>query len=423
MKKITCALALMLTFIIAISFWLPKNVIAQSSPISDAEEFMNSFLDNCPKRTSFSDDEKKAAEWIAQEFESFGLETKTQTFDIEFNGKKVSSQNVIGKLDLGKQKQVIICAHYDNYYGSDDIEGFGAEGAYNNGSGVGVMLSLASRFGELKEQDNLNIDFNLVFVALGADEVGLYGANYYMKNMLPKEIDNTLLAVNLDCIGGGDYLYLYCDELSTVHEKYIKEIADKNNLPLRLPPANKKTASIPTPSFPYMHYGINSSNYYFLSAGINSAFFFSRNWDTNNKIGMVESEKNPSIIYTKDDNRETLRELYGDSFVQKMNAAANIVFYTLMDADFVKTMEKSAAQKPNYNWLINTSLMAYVKLGLIVIMIAVVFLISKNYNIRYPVPVITIKPTPPPTVFGEEYENKDKDNNINKNNDNPFEGY
>jgi hypothetical protein len=421
MKKVIAASAFMVALVTVISFWQPKTVFAQSAAISDAEEFMNRFLDDCPNRTSFSEGEKEAAEWIAQEFESFGLEVKTQKFEAEFDSKKVSSQNVIGKLDLGKQKQVIISAHYDNFYGSDDIDGFGAEGAYNNGSGVGVMLSLANRFSELEAQDDLDIDFNIVFLTLGADELGLYGAGNYVKNMLSKEIQNTLLAVNLDCIGGGDYLYLYCDELPTVHEKYIKEIADKNNLPLRLPPANKKTATISTPTFPYLHYGLNSANYFFLTAGVNSAILFSRNWDTNNKIGMVESEKNRSIIYTKDDDRETLRKLYGDAYVQKMNAAANIVFHTLTDADFVQKMEQSSAQKPNYRWLINGSLMAYVKLGLIVILIAVVFLISRNLNTRYPVPVITIKPAAPPTVFGEEYDDKKTDNN--NDNENPFEGY
>ncbi|HEY8443959.1 MAG TPA: M28 family peptidase [Clostridia bacterium] len=421
MKKIF-ALALTIILIMTLSFFAPQKIYAQNlEAISDTQEFMDRFLDDCPNRTSFSEDEKRAAEWLAQEFESFGLQTKTQTFDAVFDNKKLTSQNVIAKLDLGKSKQVIISAHYDNLYGSKDIEGFGAEGAYNNGSGVAVMLSLAKRFSELKEEGNLNLDFNIIFLALGGDEPGLYGASYYVKNMMPREISGTLLAVNLDCVGGGDYLYLYCDELSTVHEKYIKDIADKNNLDIKLPPANKKTATASTPLVPYLHYGLNSANIYFLSAGINSANFFSRNWDTNNKIGIVESEKNKPIIYTVDDNRETLRRLYGDSFIKKMNTAANIIFYALTDKDFVKTMEQSSANKPDYKWLVNSSLMAYIKFGLIVIMIAAVILIVRNLNVRYPVPVITIRPTPPPTVFGEEYENKDKD----KDNDQktPFDGY
>jgi hypothetical protein len=161
-----------------------------------------------------------------------------------------------------------------------------------------------------------------------------------------------------------------------------------------------------------------------MSVGVNSAHFFSRNWHTNNKIGMVESENNPTIIYTKDDNLKTLRRLYGDTFIQKMNAVADIIFYALTDSEFTQSMEKSAAQRPNYNWLINGSLMAYIKLGLIVIMGIIVFLLIRNFTARYPVPVITIKPTPPPTVFGEEYEKKDSDQKDNNQPpQNPFEGY
>ncbi|HEY8423860.1 MAG TPA: M28 family peptidase [Clostridia bacterium] len=435
MKKFLRVFAFFIMFALAMP-WFAASSKANAQTLSnqavqDAEEYMNRFLDSCPNRTSFSQGEKIAAEWIAQEFDALGLETKLQNFDGQYNGKKVSSQNVIGKLNLGYQKQVIICAHYDNLYGSDIIEGFGAEGAYNNASGVAVMLSLAKAFSELKEKNELDIQYNIVFLAAGADEMGLFGSGYYVKNMRSKEIDDTLLAINLDCVGGGDYLYLYCDELSTEHEEFIKKIADDRNLALRLPPANKKTITASTPVTPYLHYGLNSSNIYFLSAGINSAHFFSRNWDTNKKIGMVESETNPSIIYTKDDNRKTLKSLYGHSFVQKMNDAANIIFYVLTDPDFVKVMEKSAANKPNYSWLTNTSLAAYVKFGLIVILIGAVFMIVRNLNNRYPVPVITIRPSPPPTVFGEEYDNKGPgqnniNNNDNKNNNrppNPFEGY
>lgn len=425
MKKFfVCCLSL----IIALSFFImPQNTFAQSSftpVVADVEEYLDEFLDNFKDRTSFSQAEKDAAQWIAQEFESFGLETKVQHFELEFNAKKVTSQNVIGKLDFGKPKQVIICVNYDNVYGSADIEGVGAEGAYSSGASVAVLLSLAKQFALQKAQDEINLDYNIIFLALGAEEVGLYGSSYYVKHMLPKEISNTLLAVNLDHIGGGDYLYLYCDELSTIHEKFIKQIADNNGLNLRLPPANKKTMSALSPLIPYWHYGLNSANVRFIAAGINSANFFSGNWHTNNKIGMVESEKNPPIIYTKDDNRKTLKSLYGDSFIQKTNATADIIYYTLINADFVKTMEQSAINRPNYSWLVNESLVTYIKLGLIIIMVTIVILLIRNLSNRYPVPVVTIKPTPPPTVFGEEYDNKsDSQQDNNQPPQNPFEGY
>jgi hypothetical protein len=156
--------------------------------------------------------------------------------------------------------------------------------------------------------------------------------------------------------------------------------------------------------------------------------FFSRNWHTNNKIGAVESEKHPSIIYTADDTLKTLTKYYGDTYIQKMNSAADIVYYTLTDKDFVSTMEKSSAEKKDYSLLTDGNLVTYIKLGLLIIMGVIVFLLTRRFMSRYPVPIIKIRQVPP-AVFGDEYENKKGDNSGESNNSNktdhknPFDGY
>ena len=404
---------------------MPKKAYAQNEDtqiIAGTEQHIIEFLESYPNRTSFSQGEAETSQWIKQKFEEWGLNTKIQDFEVDYNNKNQKSQNVIGLLDNSKEKQVIICAHYDNIYGSDVINGFQAEGAYNNGTGVAVMLALAQYFGT----SELQLDYNIIFLALGAEEPGLHGSKYYESKMLPSEKKDTLLVIDLDCVGGGDYLYLYCDELDTVHQQFIKRIADDNNLALRLPPSNKKTFTASTPLTPYLHYGLNSANFNFLKSGINSAHFFSRNWDTNNKIGVVESEKYPSVIYTKNDTLEILREYYGDTFIAKMDTAANIIYNTLTNKDFVQNMETSSAQKKDYSLLTNSSLVTYIKLGLLIIMGVVVFLLIRRFANRYPVPVIKIRQVPP-AVFGDEYENnkgsETNHNNEDDSNKNPFDGY
>lgn len=427
MKKIS---ALLLTLIFSIGFVFyftsaPKKVSAQdgrTQVVTDTYKFLEEFVTSHPDRTSFSQKELDTAQWIEQKFNDFGLESKIQSFDADYNNKTVKSQNVVGVLDNGKEKQVIICAHYDNIYGSDLIKGYQAEGAYNNGSGVAVMFALAQYFGTSSPE----LDFNIIFLALGAEEPGLYGSKYYESQMLPSQKSDTLLVIDLDCVGGGDYLYLYCDEVNTIHQQFIKNIADNNNLALRLPPSNKKTFTASTPLTPYLHYGLNSANLYFLKSGINSAHFFSRNWDTNKKIGVVESQNHPSIIYTENDNLKTLQEYYGDTFIQKMDTAADIIYYTLTDSNFVSGMQNSAAQKSDYSLLINRNLVTFIKLGLLIVMGVIVLLLLRRFINRYPVPVIKIRQVPP-AVFGDEYEknkesdlgNKKEDNNPK----NPFDGY
>lgn len=422
MKKITALLLIILVSFTLFFTGISNTVSAQDEQIqviTGIEQYLIDFLQDNPDRTSFSENEQKAGKWIEQKFEDFGLETQVQNFEVDYNKKTQTSQNIIGVINNQKEKQVIICAHYDNIYGSEEINGFEAEGAYNNGTGVAVMLALADYFAKIQ----VDLDFNIIFLALGAEEPGLNGSSYYVSKMLSSEKGNTLLVIDLDCVGGGDYLYLYCDELETIHQQFIKKIADDNNRALKLPPKNKKTFSIPTSLTPYMHYGLNSANLNFLKNGINSAHFFSRNWDTTKKIGMVESEKHPSIIYTKNDTLEILRKYYGDTFLQKMNNAADIIYYTLTNDNFVKSMQDSLANKKDYSLMLDTRFIAYLKLCLIIIMGVIVMLLIRQFNNRYPMPVIKIRQAPPTSVFGDEYENSKGPYNQNGENKNPFDGY
>jgi len=120
-------------------------------------------------------------------------------FDLKIEGnlKKFKSANVIGLLPCLSEtkKEISICAHLDSYKTSP--------GADDNGSGLGVMLELASHFKDI--QNHLKCD--LIFLAFGAEEVGILGSRIYVIDH-KKELHNCELLINLDKIGGDGGIFV-----------------------------------------------------------------------------------------------------------------------------------------------------------------------------------------------------------------------
>lgn len=100
-------------------------------------------------------------------FEKAGYAAEFQPFSYVRQGQTRYSQNVVAfrpadkKAKRGPAPLVIVGAHYD-------AVSAGA-GADDNASGVGVMLEVAERLAKYK------IRYDVVFVAFGAEEVGLRG--------------------------------------------------------------------------------------------------------------------------------------------------------------------------------------------------------------------------------------------------------
>jgi aminopeptidase YwaD len=76
------------------------------------------------------------------------------------------SWNEIGKRPGVRPERIVLCAHYDTVWGSP--------GAFDNASGVGVMLTLAQVFA------NQALPVGLEFVAFSAEEFGGQGADTYI---------------------------------------------------------------------------------------------------------------------------------------------------------------------------------------------------------------------------------------------------
>ncbi|MCL2373194.1 MAG: M28 family peptidase [Defluviitaleaceae bacterium] len=206
--------------------WAPEHFTETRRPLQLAEDtphghlamyhilFMN---DNLYSRKPFSYREKEAAVWLIEELlamghpwgniavQEFMIEREerwnTQILnpnfrtEFEFRNSTRLSQNVILTLpgQSDSQQFIVVGAHYDSWP---------TPGASDNASGVSLLLESAQRMLQL---DNY---YTIVYVFFGAEEVGLWGSNYFARNLSDSgQLDNLVMMVNADVLFEGPYLF------------------------------------------------------------------------------------------------------------------------------------------------------------------------------------------------------------------------
>jgi aminopeptidase YwaD len=92
-------------------------------------------------------------------------------------------------------RTVVVGAHFDSV-----PEG---PGANDNASGSGLLLELARA---LAADPAAAPGLNVVFVAFGAEELGLLGSAHYVRGLTPEARDGTRAMLNFDMVGVGDAL-------------------------------------------------------------------------------------------------------------------------------------------------------------------------------------------------------------------------
>ncbi|RYE38878.1 MAG: M20/M25/M40 family metallo-hydrolase [Sphingobacteriales bacterium] len=155
----------------------------------------------------------KAAKYIERQFKSYNLtplgkKGYFQEFDAKVRKVKVSdsirgARNVIGFLDNNASKTIVIGAHYDHLgegkQGSslaDDSFGVIHNGADDNASGVAGLLELARIYTQNDEKEPVNF----LFIAFGAEELGLVGSRYFVQHPT-YDLKRIHWMLNMDMIG------------------------------------------------------------------------------------------------------------------------------------------------------------------------------------------------------------------------------
>lgn len=112
---------------------------------------------------------------------------------------KYRTQNVIGFLKGSSKTDstIVITAHYDHLGRMGKKTLF--PGANDNASGVALLLNLAKHYSNKVNQPK----YNMLFIAFGAEEIGLLGSEFYTENpLLP--LSKIKFMLNFDLAGTGD---------------------------------------------------------------------------------------------------------------------------------------------------------------------------------------------------------------------------
>ena len=204
--------------LVLVDLWL-KNSSKQGIDIIN--ELKNNYNDLVIICTG-SQGEKRAAEFIKTRFQEIGLEPKGvdgffqyfnfnkssnphQQSSLDSDSKdKLESLNVIGFIDNKSSNTVVIGAHFDHLgYGNSSSLSSTKEihnGADDNASGVALMIDLAKKLSPYGPYSNELNENNYLFIAFGAEELGLLGSNYF--NKYPTlELESINYMFNFDMVG------------------------------------------------------------------------------------------------------------------------------------------------------------------------------------------------------------------------------
>jgi Zn-dependent M28 family amino/carboxypeptidase len=121
----------------------------------------------------------------------------TARLELDVTAREIAAANVVGWIPghdpALRQEAVILTAHYDHLGIGPAVDGDSIyNGAYDNASGVAVLLETARAFGRLAPRPARSV----VFVATTAEEAGLLGAEHYVR--APAVPARAVAALNVD---------------------------------------------------------------------------------------------------------------------------------------------------------------------------------------------------------------------------------
>lgn len=325
---------------------------------------LESFVQAYPVRLAGTSDEVNAAAYLGSTLGSIGYTVSSQSFTfVNFQGLTATSQNVVAvkRSTSLSGKQVILGAHYDNV-------GLG-EGAFDNGSGIAILLDLAQKIAEV------NLPFDIVLVAFGAEEEGLCGSDYYVSRMSQPDKNSTLCMINFDSVAAGDNLYVYCEDVKTNYQSFFIEMSQTvlNGVEVKTKaPAKDVFLLNAFEGYSYYQTAQSSDHTSFRLEGIPTVFFYSGNYVLSN-ISYIESADNDDIMHTMQDSLSVLKEKYGISFVKKMETVSDTVFKTLTNENFSDIISSAREEMVDDIWF-QTWLPCVI--GLVILIAVIIFGIS-----------------------------------------------
>lgn len=191
---------------------------------------------------------KKAADYIAEEFAKYRLESvkggettgnkyfhsfDTTKLSVKFSSEpqKMHLRNVLAQIEGENPNEIVIIgAHYD-HYGIRDGKIY--NGADDNASGVSAVLQIAKAFVE----SGVKPQRTVIFALWDGEEKGLLGSTQFTKSF--KDIDKVTSYLNFDMIGRNSdesnpktFTYFYTASKGE-YEKWLREAVIEFSLDLK----------------------------------------------------------------------------------------------------------------------------------------------------------------------------------------------
>ena len=257
-----------------------------SPPVSHSvTEALNHILylsETIGPRTTGSENEHAAREYIREQLEALGYSVAIQEFSFESDNASLTSANVVAKKPGASEKVLFIGGHYDSVAVG--------RGACDNGSGIGLLLALAARL------RHAVLPYTVCFIAFGAEEDGLFGSQHYVEQLTDADIDAAIGMINLDTVAAGDYLYVYggAGDAGWMREQALDAAAALG--------ITFKTNPGLNPDYPAGTAGDWSDHAPFRQKGIPYAYFEATNWDIGKLDGYTQTAEYGELYHTdKDD--------------------------------------------------------------------------------------------------------------------------
>jgi hypothetical protein len=187
------------------------------------------------------------------------LSENAKTIELDIEPRFMSNfrnSNVLAKIPAMEptDSAIVFTAHYDHLgvHGSDCM----FPGANDNGSGTAMLLELGRYF----VRNPLN-HYNIVLMFFAAEEIGLYGSNYYVENpVFP--LKNISALINFDMVGTGS------EGISIVNGKENPVIVSE------IEHINKKGSFFP--DIRVGGFSCSSDHCFFAREGVPAIFIFTR---------------------------------------------------------------------------------------------------------------------------------------------------
>ena len=272
---ITAILILVIPTVSAVNFSKtddisPKKLLSNLDSSADIvnlitqvnESLVKNYLKNLTEigpRYTGSENCKKAAQYIYNEFEKMGLDVY---FD-NWRYIRFKSQNVVATLngtDPSSDAVFIICAHYDTityplYLPKKNY----SVGADDDGSGVAGILAIASILCKY------HFNHTIRFIAVSGEEVGNYGAYTYAKRAYERD-ENIVAVFDIDMIGyanttkGGKTLKVFETPRTEWISSFSNNVSQKYKEYIDL--IIKTCPNFPTDSQAFLDFGYDAVMYY-----------------------------------------------------------------------------------------------------------------------------------------------------------------